>query len=63
MSCLMDFGKYLSLISFNLKLCLKLYYSVQIVYKDIVKELLPTNLYSTPAEYCQALKVYLEQNA
>jgi len=54
---------HLSLISFNLKPCLKLYYSVQIAYKDIAKELLPMNLYSTPAEYRQALEVYLEHNA
>src|SRR6266487_3437403 len=59
----MGFGRYLSLISFNLKLCLNLYYSVQIAYKEIAKELLPTNLYPTPAEYHYALEIYLEQNA
>jgi len=40
-----------------------LYYSVQVAYREIAKEFLPTNLYSTLTEYRQALEKYLEERA
>lgn len=38
-------------------------YFIQVAYREVAKEMLPSNLYPTPTEYRQAVEKYLAENA